>query len=555
MPGLDVLLRDLADPRAYPEAAWGGIPAAARRVEVIQTHISAVFLTTARAYKVKKPVRLWGLVDYGTPEARRHWCEEEVRLNRRLAPDVYLGVVPVVERAGRLHVGEPGGAGGAVEHAVAMRRFRAQDTLEARVLAGAAGADDLAALGRLLARFHAAHPLAPAEARAVRAATFAGVLAANVRATRAFVPGLFPERVHAGLEVALARRLRRSRASLRGRLARGVAVDGHGDVRLEHVLVEGPRTSVIDCVEFTRVWRHLDPVADAAFLGMDLLSRGRLDLARAFVRAYVEAADDPGGGLWELFLAYRAHVRAKVDATTSAEAEVPAEQRAEKAASARRHLALAWALARWGGDRPPLVVLRGPSGSGKSVLAAALAPWLLGEVLRSDVVRKEHFGLAPQDRPGAARRAEVYGASASEAVYAALLERGLGLVARGVTAFLDATYLRAPARTAVLRAAADAGVPCVVLDLECPAAVVRERLERRAAEGRDPSDADLAVYEQQVRTAEPLSPAEAPHVVTHAAGTDPSITLMALLDRVAALGGAGPAARRPPGDGAPSLLL
>ena len=135
MPGLDVLLHDLADPKAYPDEAWGDVPPTARRVEVVQTHISAVFLTATRAYKVKKPVRLWGLVDYGTPEKRRHWCDEEVRLNRRLAPDVYLGVAPIVERAGRLVVG-PGGAGGAVEHAVVMRRFRAEDTLEARLAAG-----------------------------------------------------------------------------------------------------------------------------------------------------------------------------------------------------------------------------------------------------------------------------------------------------------------------------------------------------------------------------------------------------------------------------------
>ena len=119
MPGLDVLLHDLADPKAYPDEAWGDVPPTARRVEVVQTHISAVFLTATRAYKVKKPVRLWGLVDYGTLERRKHWCDEEVRLNRRLASDVYRGVAPIVERQGGLAVGGAGGDGDAVEWAVA----------------------------------------------------------------------------------------------------------------------------------------------------------------------------------------------------------------------------------------------------------------------------------------------------------------------------------------------------------------------------------------------------------------------------------------------------
>ena len=533
MPGLDVLLRDLADPAAYPESDWGDVPAARRKVEVVQTHISAVFLTAKTAYKVKKPLRLWGLVDYGTPEARLHWCEEEVRLNRRLAPDVYRGVEPIVERGGRLHVG---GEGRAVEHAVAMRRFRPADTLEAHVEAGTATDADLAALGRLLASFHAQHRLGSRERAKVQAVTFAGVLAQNVRATRAFVPALFPARVHDDLERALAQRLRRDRGALRARLARGLAVDGHGDVRLEHVLKEDGRFSVIDCVEFTTVWRHIDPLADAAFLVMDLLAHGAHRLEHVFTQAYLAAAGDSDLAILELFVAYRAHVRAKVDATTSAEREVPAEQRARKAAGARNHLALAWTVARAGLEQPPLIVLRGPSGSGKSVLASALAPWLDARVVRSDEVRKALFGLGPLDRPAPAQQAEVYGSAASEETYRRVLDEGLAAVRRGRTVFLDATYLRVDSRAAVAAACVREGVPHVIVDLEVPPEVARARLAARGRRNDDASDADVAVYEEQVRTAEPLTSAERAQVVRHAAGDEPSTTLMAVLERVVAAG-------------------
>ncbi len=201
MDALQRLLHDLADPAAYPAEDWAGVALSARRVAVVQTHISAVFLTARRAYKLKKPLALWGLVDYSTPAARRHWCEEEVRLNRRLSEDIYLGVVPIVERVGRLVVGGAGGAvEAAVEHAVCMRRFREEDTLEHHVLEGTATRDMLEALGRRLASFHARHRLTGPSREALSARLHAGVLRQNMRATRAFVPGLFPEALHRAVE-------------------------------------------------------------------------------------------------------------------------------------------------------------------------------------------------------------------------------------------------------------------------------------------------------------------------------------------------------------------
>jgi predicted kinase len=182
----------------------------------------------------------------------------------------------------------------------------------------------------------------------------------------------------------------------------------------------------------------------------------------------------------------------------------------------------------------PLVVLRGPSGSGKSVLASALAPWLDALVVRSDVVRKGLFGLGPLERPSPAQQAELYGSAASEETYRRVLADGLAAVRRGRVAMLDATYLRRDARATVAEACRAARVPHVIVDIQVDPAVARARLVERARRNDDASDADVAVYEEQVRTAEPLTVEERECTVTHAAGSDPSVTLLAVLERVVA---------------------
>lgn len=531
MHDLERLLRDLSDPGAHPEACWAGVAGGQRRVEVVQTHISVVFLTAHHALKVKKPVALWGLVDYATPAARLHWCEEEVRLNRRLAPALYLGVRPVVERGGRWVVGEPG-EGPALEHGVLMRRFDPAHTLERHVLEGRATPALLEGVGRRLAAFHAQHPLEAAARAALTPRLHAGVLAQNMRATRAFVPALWPHALHRLLERRLTEGFLRMRGRIRARFASGACVDGHGDLRLEHVLVGEPAAggegvAVIDTVEFTTRLRHIDPLSDLAFLWMDLLTRGQPALAEALLAGYgVPAPDRPL--LWH-YAAYRAHVRAKVEATTACEPEVPAAQRARAQERARGFFALALTLARRGHAAPGLVVLRGPSGSGKSVIGSVLGPWLDAEVVRSDVIRKELYGLRPLDRPGAEARKVVYGPEAGARTYAEVLRRGLACVAAGRHAVLDATYLLERARREVGAAARAAGVPCVIVDIQVDPEVVRERLRQRTARGDDASDADVAVYEAQMRSAEPLAPDEAREALV----TTPEEATSALLLRVA----------------------
>jgi hypothetical protein len=501
-------------------------------VEVIETHASIVFLAGRYAWKVKKPVRLWGLVDYGTPERRRACCEEEVRLGRRLAPEVYRGVARVVRRGSGLAVSDRGEA---LDHVVLMARIPAGQSLEERLAAGEEGLEaEVARVGEFLARFHVAHRLPAAEAAYALPSAFGSVLRQNFRATQAAVPTLFPAAVHEGLRRAVVERLFGARATIRRRVAEGRIVEGHGDLRLEHVVTWGSGIAVIDPIEFTPRLNRIDPLSDLAFLSMEFRARGRADLAATLECSWQGIARDPDAdALLPLYRAYRAHVRAKVDHQVALDPSRSEEERARRAGGARRHLLLAWTLAREG-RRPPIVLLRGPSGSGKSVVASAVAPFLGAEVLRSDVVRKALAGYAPTDRPEGARKEALYAPGMSARTYAALLDGAEAAVRAGRAVLLDATYLRRASRVEARERARALGAPFAILDVRCPAEVVRGRLQVRALDGRDASDADWQTYLAQTREAEPLRPDEEPFAVAHEDGRDPAETGLAVAERVEA---------------------
>ncbi|MDX1650635.1 MAG: hypothetical protein R3263_12355, partial [Myxococcota bacterium] len=327
------LPQDLARPAAHPQD-----PSAADGVSWVQTHISHVFLTGARVVKLRKAVRL-SFLDFGTRAARIEDARREVRLNRRLAPDVYLGLAPVRPGAdGRYQVGavdeapEPGAP--PPEHAVVMRRLPDGCDARSMLARGALAPRHLDAVADVLARFHADHGLgapAPWSAEAWWART-AGPMRANFESLRESPPeGIDRDRVEETARATEERLTARAPALERRREA-GRAVDGHGDVHLEHVWFERDDAEplLIDCIEFSDDLRRIDAASEVAFLAMDLAYRERGDLAARFLRSYAARSDDYG--LFEvvdLFAAYRAAVRAKVAALAAGEEEVePAQRRA-----------------------------------------------------------------------------------------------------------------------------------------------------------------------------------------------------------------------------------
>jgi aminoglycoside phosphotransferase family enzyme/predicted kinase len=492
------LIEALSRPAAYPYPVEG--------VEVRQTHISAVFLAGPYAYKVKKPVNP-GFLDFSTLAKRLHYCQEEVRLNRRLAQQVYLGVVPVV----RCHEGlRFEGEGEAVEWAVKMQRLPDEATLLERLRRGEVGPPLVEALARRIASFHRG---VEANGRTAAFGRFEAVarIVLDIFAQAApqvgtTVSGAVFGRVKALAEEALGR----LRPLIEARAARGMPRDCHGDLHLDHVYYfpdRGPPADlvIIDCIEFNERFRFIDPVADMAFPAMDLTFRGRRDLARAFAGAYFRAAgDEEGEALLPLYTAYRATVRGMVEGLELAEKEVPEAERATALGRARAHWLLALTELEGPERKPCLGLVAGLPGTGKSRLARGLAASGGFTVVRSDVVRKELAGLPAQGPAPPHLREALYSPDWNERTYGECLRRVEGLLFAGRRCLVDATFREERQRQAFLGAAVRWGVPAVVLLCQAEPETVRRRLETRQG---DASDADWPIYLQVAANWEEPSPA------------------------------------------------
>ena len=448
-----------------------------------ETHSAIVFFVGDRAYKLKKPVDL-GFLDFRSREAREAVCHREVELNRRLAPDVYLGVADVADPEGR-----------PCDHLVVMRRLPVDRRLSSLVRTGAPVDAQLWRLAHLVAAFHAR------SARTDEADEEAGVSATRRRwdaNTDALIgmAGRFDDTT-VGLVHGLACRYLDGRAPLfEQRVAAGRAVDGHGDLLADDIfcLDDGPR--VLDCIEFDDRLRLGDGLADAAFLAMDLEHLGRPDLGRAFLSAYGEH----GGDVWPPSLAhhqiaYRAQVRAKVTAIRAEQGDP------HGLAEARSLLDLAAAHLEEG--RVRMVLVGGLPGTGKSTLAAGLGRELEATVLRSDEVRKELAGLDGARPAGAAFGEGIYTVTATAAAYGALLDRARVALGLGETVVLDASWTSAASRERARTVAARSHADLVELRCDAPADVAADRIRRRAESGRDSSDATPSIAATMATLADP----------------------------------------------------
>lgn len=483
---INAIIEGLRNPRAYPYSVLD--------IAIHQTHISVVAVAGEFVYKIKKPVEL-GFLDFRSLEDRRKYCVEEVRINRRLAPYVYLGVVPIcVGEDGELEIegdGEP------VEFAVKMLHLPDEATLAARLERGVLDAATMWRVGQRLARFHAEAERSEHISAAARYEKIAFNHQENFLQTRKDIGCCVPDDLYDEVAARAMHELERRRPLIEARAERRVACDGHGDLRLEHIYAFENRPPpedliALDGIEFNERFRHADPIADISFAVMELLDAGRRDLADALLDGWSHTSGDLEGlALLPLYTSYRAVVRAKVEGMLSDEEEVPARDRLLAQARASRHWGLARDLLTAAQQGPTLILVAGLPGAGKSTLARHLAGSLGARIFSTDRIRKELAGLDPHEDAQAAFGEGIYTEEWTTRTYEECLDRARRELAAGGRVIIDANLRREAQRRPFLEMAHNLGGDCALLVCQTSEDRARARIESRHD---DPSDADWQVF-------------------------------------------------------------
>lgn len=535
----------LADQAAVLAAWQQRLQAAAGAVQRIETHASVVLLAGGFAYKVKKAIDL-GFLDFRTLERRRHYCDEELRLNRRTAPELYLDVLPLT---GAAAAPELGGSGPVLDWVLRMRAFDGAGLWDRLAARGALRPAMIDALAAEVAALHRGAAVAGADEPAGQPAAIRALVTDSLRtldarctepAQRARLAALraWVERSGARLEPVFVERLRAGRVC-----------EGHGDLHLGNVTEHAGRTRLFDALEFDRALRIADAISDVAFVAMDLRAHALPRLAHRFVDAYlVHTGGYDGLRVLRWYELHRALVRAKVAALRAAQlgpadaAAAPARAATARyldtaealcardrsaaanddaatvalgtprgAAPVEPHAAAPAAVNAAHGAAPPLLLTHGLPGSGKTLLTQSLLE-LIGAVrVRADVERKRLFGLAPLARAQGELQRELYGRAAGEATLERLCAVATIALRAGYPVILDSTFGSRAARARVLGLAAVLGAPALILDFRAPPELLRERVRARAARADDASDAgpdELALLQA---AAEPLAASELAH--------------------------------------------
>jgi uncharacterized protein len=490
--GFDEILHALCQPACYPHHP--------DRVEMIQTHISAVFLAGEEVYKLKKPVR-FSFVDYSTLALRQQYCHEEVRLNHRLAPTVYLGVVPLLRVGNEYRLREVVNMREAtvVEYLVRMRRLPPERTLAALLASGQVTKMGMHALAKRLVHFH--NTAATTEAARYGAPeTVWRALADNFQETARFVGQTIGEQQYARIQNFSQSFFREHQPLMQQRIAQDRVREGHGDLRCDHVYFLDQGISMIDCIEFSPRLRTCDVASELAFLAMDLELHGAPDLAAELLHAYAALADDPDlFRLLPFYQCYRAYVRGKVESLKSQAPEVVAEEREQARHQAQRSFRLAARYAR-GTLSATLIVVCGRVGTGKSTVAQRLSEQTGFVSFNSDVIRKRLAGILPTARVEATYGSGIYSQEFSQRTYATLFARTEEELHAGRGVIVDATCKRQEDRQALLALGQRQQVPMLFLECRTSLAEVERRLRERARRGDAVSDATWELARREHET-------------------------------------------------------
>jgi len=478
----------LLDPATYPHHP--------HEVTFRQTHVSRLYFAGGEVYKVKKSVN-FGFLDFTSLDKRLFFCQEELRLNRRFAPDTYLEVVPICDSGKQLQLG---GAGEPVEYALRMRRLPEERLLD-HLLAQKTPhlAQQIPRLAQRLIEIYHKAPICRRDQGRSHVEVMAENWKENEEQTRPFIGTIYRAEEHRILFDRVKRWLAELTPLLQQREEEGLVRDGHGDLHSQHICLSTP-IRIFDCIEFNRRFRIGDVAADFAFLAMDLNEAGRPDLAELLIDELTPCfGGDNLRSLLPFYRCYRAVVRSKVNALLSSEEEVDPETRQQAEAAARRYFRLAQ-----GELLPPqLLLICGLMGVGKSSLAAPLSHALRADWLRSDLIRKELAGSEARGSQTHRFGQGLYSPQKTQETYDEMLRRTNNALRQGRSVIVDASFAQTSQRQHLLDLAAQHDVPPHIIYLQLPRRTALARLDEREELGNDPSDGRTELYDLQAATFTP----------------------------------------------------
>lgn len=492
---LPSLIDQMMQPGFYPHPVT-------EPIQLIQTHISYVLLTGDYAYKVKKPVN-FGFLDYSTLELRKHFCEEELRLNQRGAAEIYLEVLPITQSDTQF---ELGGDGESVEYVLKMRQFPQGNLLLSLFEQGKLTKELMEDLGKVVAQFHAEattddYIRSFGEILQIRQA-----FDENYQQTEKYIGGPQTQLQFEETQDYTDHFFAECRELFASRIKNNWIRECHGDLHLKNICYWQDKILLFDCIEFNEPFRFVDVMFDIAYAVMDLEARQRPDLANAYLNTYVEEIGDwEGLQILPLYLNRQSYVRAKVTSFLLDDPGVPAAEKEKAKETAAHYYTMAWQYTK--PRQGKLILMSGISGSGKSTVAKKLARRIGAIHIRSDAVRKHLGGVALRDRGGA----ELYTPEMTEKTYGRLLELGIKLAATGYPVILDAKYDREALRLDAIAQAQSHNLPLEILHCSAPEEVLRDRLVSRSG---DITDATVDLLAGQLAAAEPFTEAEQAYVKT-----------------------------------------